>query len=742
MRYPYLNKMYQSEDGRKFRIVGARPNQGLCALSDVTDLDKPGKSYIKAPLVRDIADINELIRSRQWKPCQLNFPRVKSLPEANLPQGWRRIKEYRKAILKPIVDTPTYMDMYVFGEERGHLVRRACKEFQLPGTPPPSEKHIRHAVNTFIAYGSSDYGLIPEYQNVGKKYSYLETTAEAMEAAIKSGKKFRRWSQEEEKKLRNLVKAEFSEPLAYTLNDIYNTYVQKCVKQDIECREIDGVSEIRWVDPSIPQLNKKTFRYHLLKIDSKFKKALWKKNRKDRLKDDRSTLGQSKHGVHYPSQRYEFDSTTADIYLRSSFASGKLISAGKPTVYLVIDVFTGMIVGFHVTLASPSYMHQAEALCNAMTNKVDLCNEYGIKIGENDWPCQHPCNEISGDRGSENSRINLESIIKSELSIDTAIVAAAYRGDLKGLVERAIGRMMEMTQKQSGAVLKKQGKGSTHASHKARFTLRDFCQALILEILHVNRTTLRFENLDEEQATRIAKPSALELWRTEFDPVVTGNEIVPMDTLRFCLLREEQAKITESGIKWKGILWSNPDLEAKGLFEEAAISGRKPINIRVLDHRSNYAWTKYVDPDTDEERIYTLELTDKSRRLKNQSLYEAIHQLETERLLTQYHEYHTTLPSRIATNEQHDLIRSRALEAARGLEQAEGQIGIQSDIAEIQMIEVLKDVYTIINKTYRAIEGALTNTADDDVDPESDFRGLAAAIHINCHKQLYGEMHK
>ncbi|MBW4573588.1 MAG: hypothetical protein KME31_38255 [Tolypothrix carrinoi HA7290-LM1] len=46
---------------------------------------------------------------------------------------------------------------------------------------------------------------------------------------------------------------------------------------------------------------------------------------------------------------------------------------GRPTLYLVIDVFSRLIVGFIVTLEPPSWLGAMLALENATADKVFFC---------------------------------------------------------------------------------------------------------------------------------------------------------------------------------------------------------------------------------------------------------------------------------------------------------------------------------------------------------------------------------
>ena len=61
-----------------------------------------------------------------------------------------------------------------------------------------------------------------------------------------------------------------------------------------------------------------------------------------------------------PGSLFQIDSTVADIYLLSSVFEGKLV--GRPTLYLIIDVWSRLIVGYHLTLAYPSYDSACMAL--------------------------------------------------------------------------------------------------------------------------------------------------------------------------------------------------------------------------------------------------------------------------------------------------------------------------------------------------------------------------------------------
>ena len=78
-----------------------------------------------------------------------------------------------------------------------------------------------------------------------------------------------------------------------------------------------------------------------------------------------------------PGDRFQIDATSADIYLVSRFNRHRIV--GRPTIYVVVDVFSGMIVGLYVGFEYPSWLGAMMALVNAATDKVDWCRQYGVE---------------------------------------------------------------------------------------------------------------------------------------------------------------------------------------------------------------------------------------------------------------------------------------------------------------------------------------------------------------------------
>ncbi|MUG91690.1 DDE-type integrase/transposase/recombinase [Scytonema sp. UIC 10036] len=146
----------------------------------------------------------------------------------------------------------------------------------------------------------------------------------------------------------------------------------------------------------------------------------------------RAVLGNSTQMAFGPGALFQIDCTIADLYLVSKINRNWII--GRPTLYLVIDVFSRLIVGFAVTLEPPSWLGAMLALENTITDKVEFCKNWGIEITEYEWPSHHLPAEIIADRGEFKSykANNLSDSLGIEINN-----TPPYRADFKGIIERS-----------------------------------------------------------------------------------------------------------------------------------------------------------------------------------------------------------------------------------------------------------------------------------------------------------------
>lgn len=86
-----------------------------------------------------------------------------------------------------------------------------------------------------------------------------------------------------------------------------------------------------------------------------------------------------------PLSVLELDSTRIDLYVVNGNNRSRVISK-RPILYLVIDVFSRMVVGFYLGIENASWNSMRKALLNSMTSKVEFCKLYDIEINEKIGP--------------------------------------------------------------------------------------------------------------------------------------------------------------------------------------------------------------------------------------------------------------------------------------------------------------------------------------------------------------------
>jgi putative transposase len=92
-------------------------------------------------------------------------------------------------------------------------------------------------------------------------------------------------------------------------------------------------------------------------------------------------------------QRVEIDHTPLDIILLDDETSQPV---GRPYLTLLKDVYSGCLVGYHLTFKAPSYASVAKAICHAIQPKIRSLETWDI-----DWPCFGKIEVLVVDNGAE-----------------------------------------------------------------------------------------------------------------------------------------------------------------------------------------------------------------------------------------------------------------------------------------------------------------------------------------------------
>ena len=385
----------------------------------------------------------------------------------------------------------------------------------------------------------------------------------------------------------------------------------------------------------IPQEQKPTFtqfRYWFEKEQDIKKTHVSRGGTRKYALESRVLLSSSTAEVYGPGSRYQIDATVADVYLVSRYNRNWII--GRPVVYLIVDVFSRMVVGINVGLEGPSWIGAMMALANAAANKVTFCREYGISIIEEDWSCHHMPDAILGDRGEMESRMVEVLIANLNVRIENA---APYRGDLKGIVERHFRTIHQKVKPfMPGYVIPDANKrlGKDYRLD-AKLDIYQFTEIIIHCALHHNNGHY-LESYDRD-ATLVSEdvPAIpVELWKWGIQNRSGRLRSFPEDIVKLNLMPTDLARIAEDGIRFKKMRYSCEKAIRENWFERARIKKRtEQLEVSYDPRTTNYLYIKSQDGRSF-EKCYLL---DSEERYMNKSVAEVENLLEHEKYQKQRH---------------------------------------------------------------------------------------------------------
>lgn len=332
-----------------------------------------------------------------------------------------------------------------------------------------TRKQVQRYLYRYWAGGMTKYALCPQYEkrgapgksrNSGKKIG-RPVQYPRSNAGVKIGSQELLYIQE-------AIEKHYTKHTKYSLRYAY--------REMLKAHYTDAVTgTLAEAYPTESQ-----FRYHAHQfVDVKKRAGAVAYN-----KDMRGITGSSRQEADGPGDLYQIDATIADVYLVAH--DDRQAVVGRPELYFVTDVFSRMIVGFYTCLESASWDNARSALLNAFTDKVAFCEQYGIQITEEQWPCKGLPRALAVDNGELISKAS-NAIIEG-LGI-TVKNEPAWRPDLKGIVESRFRLLnLETKAKLPGSVLPDfRQRGAPDYRLDATLTLTDFTKIVIYFVLDHNR---------------------------------------------------------------------------------------------------------------------------------------------------------------------------------------------------------------------------------------------------------------
>lgn len=424
-------------------------------------------------------------------------------PEDSIPEAHRNFRDKAWAIITPVIESGVRV---FFPSDRGLLVRKAIER---TGSNKPT---IYQYLRWYWQRGQKPNALLPNYEQCGGKGKKREVTAKLGRPSKQTQLKGKHPGINVDETIRLIIVRSaklFHEKQGKTLKDSYQEMLREFFSLKVKDR--DG-NEIPLLLPEEQCPTLRQFCYWYYKERDLRQSLISREGQRRFNLRYREVTGDSTQMAPFPGALWQIDSTIVDIYLISSLDRSRII--GRPVLYLVVDIFSRLIVGFSVSLEGPSWLGASLALENATTDKVKFCQEFGITITPEEWPCQHLCNMLQTDRGTEYLSANAREALKT-LNIEIS-PTPAYRPDWKAVVERLFRLINDLViHWEPGAVYKPRERGDKDYRLEAIYTLDDFRWMMLHLINYYNNYHWLSEYpMNRDMIEERVQPCPHELWES------------------------------------------------------------------------------------------------------------------------------------------------------------------------------------------------------------------------------------
>jgi putative transposase len=559
------------------------------------------KANVPKPKAFKVDALKAFIKKHSLHESRYSLPSEMTMSEKWLKDNhpvWitKRDKKLKKIV--PLCDKHL-IEKYLYGEGLSTEITEL-----LPSDKWKTKGVFYNALNRYISFGSTSNSLLPtKLKNNGTYYQLPEKpgpdNVKRGNGGVdnnESNSKTRGVTKQDItniKKVAALFKQnnhDFSIPMAYEVFDrnfqraqILRKIGEQEITIELPFEEKDTISQSQFTW----HLKKVISRADLLKI--KYGNISYEKDFKDRQ-------GVAHDGVQYAADVYEVDATQLDCYVRYPYDTTKQLSSGRPWLYIVIDVYSTMVVGMYIGFDGPNVNGAQQALANACLDKVEFAARYGLAITPNCIPAKHPPRRVAIDNGKEYPNGFISGILNSSLGIETFDILPAYRGDGKGTNEGFFNVInKKVIHFLKGAIHKNMGREQQHPSN---YTLYDYdaLVALVLnQIIVLNTASERMNKLNFQMVRDNIEPTPQAIFLNSLKYDRDGGRPTTKDDeaeVRWAFLPEEEATIRPDAIYFKGLKYQSEYAQKNGWHTTANFHGAEKIPVKRIRDWANTLWHK------------------------------------------------------------------------------------------------------------------------------------------------------
>ncbi|MFP3848064.1 Mu transposase C-terminal domain-containing protein [Pseudomonas sp. W5-01] len=248
-----------------------------------------------------------------------------------------------------------------------------------------------------------------------------------------------------------------------------------------------------------------------------------------------------------PLELVQMDHTLADIIL---LANDRVHIIGRPWLTVVIDVNTRVLLGYYLSLHSPSAVSVASAMSHAVLMKNDFLER--LDLAKYSYPFFGvPALVYMDNAGEFTSAKFLSALIQAQIAYDHRPLGAKHYG---GHVERYIGTMMNKVHLLSGTTMSdSRARKDLSKCAAPTMTFREFSRWFCLQVFEYhNKVHSGLGKSPTEAWNSYFKPEGI----TPYPPIVTDPH-----QFRLQFMPADTRDVHPYGIQFKGRFYWDPILE-------------------------------------------------------------------------------------------------------------------------------------------------------------------------------------
>lgn len=326
------------------------------------------------------------------------------------------------------------------------------------------------------------------------------------------------------------------------------------VPKNVQCN-----SDLKRILPEGRRITERQFRLFLARNAEELKKA--RMGVEAYRNAERRLYGRPSADVPYPGYLVEVDALDVDLNIVSSYNRDQ--AASRPTMYMMRDVLTGMILAVAVTLEQNSVAGVSRLVANLLSDHVAFAARFGVDIEERLWPSFVLPSAWRTDHGSDfMSKALEEALVKLNVRKESAPPrTGSYKGKIEGLFNVFYKKTKPFLE--GHGLISKEYKGNDIDG--ACLTLEGLWVIAIEFVKWFNGHifTSQERRIDPKMKKKCpeAENSPVFLWdylTDEKGEPRYADETTRMQAL-FNLMEKAPAVIQRDGIHYKGLIYDEPE---------------------------------------------------------------------------------------------------------------------------------------------------------------------------------------